>query len=107
MAPAGEVKTKLRCLHDGVELTGATLEFDPRPHVVLEFTFKVGRAAAGKLYVDSANINPMTASSEYVAEMNDAISAFKGAMLRVFTRYLGVMHTTSDVDEEPEDPVQV
>ncbi len=107
MATTGEVKKKLRCLHDGVELAGATLEFDPRPHVVLEFTFKVGRAAAGKVHVDSANINPMTASREYVEEMNQAIAAFRDAMMRIFQRYVGIMADASDVDEEPEDPIQV
>lgn len=104
---ADDLKVKLRCMHDGVELAAARVEFSPRPHVVLEFTLKVGRAAAGTLYVDSANINPMLAASEHVADLNTALSAFKDAMERIFLKHQGVMTGAPDVDEEPQDPIEV
>ena len=102
-----EERMKLRCLHDGVSLAVARVEFDPRPHVVLEFTLKVGRAAAGVIYVDSANINPMLAAPEHVRELNEALNSFKDAMERIFISHQGVMDCDVGTKEELQDPIEV
>ena len=97
----------MRCRHDGIGLVAATVEFSPTLHVVLEFTLKVGRVAAGTLVVDSANINPMTAPPEYVKALNDTLTGFKSAMEDIFVRHGGVLQSEHLMAEEGSEPVEL